>query len=257
MGRSAKDKDARQQRLILELKGNHTIRISEMAREFGVSTETIRRDLEELDRTGKVARTYGGAVAKMPMLEPGWNERHMQMRGERAAIGQRTAALVKSGDVLMIDAGSTVQHLADALVTLPVEITVVTNGVTVATTLAANPSISVMLCPGVYQPRDGCALGTETVDFIGRFNATMAIVGASGLTTDGPSDASAGLAAVKRAMFARSRQRLLIADHGKFDQSHLSTVCPLSELTMVVVDQPPSGPLDMALRQAGVEVLIS
>ena len=226
-----------------------------MAREFSVSTETIRRDLEELTRGGKIARTYGGAVARPPMLEPGWSERYMQMRSERAAIGKRAAALVKSGDVLMIDAGSSVQHLADALVTQSVEITVVTNGVTVATTLAANPAISVMLCPGLYQPRDGCALGTETVDFISHFNATMAVVGASGLMPDGPNDASAGLVAVKRAMFARARQRVLLTDHSKFDQSHLCTICSLTDLTMLVTDRAPTGQLDMALRQAGVEIL--
>lgn len=255
MGRNAKDKEIRQKRIVSELRTSPSIRISELALEFGVSNETIRRDLEELGRSGKVARTYGGAVAKPFEVEPGWGERHTRMREERSAIAALAAALVQSGDVLMIDAGSTVQHFAQSLLGGAKEITVITNGLILATTLGADPAITVIACPGTYSPREGCVLGAETVEFIAQYNATMAVVGASGITPEGLNDASPGLAAVKRAMFAKAKQRVLLADHGKFGEKSLCSVSPLSSLTMLVTDQAPTGELEMALRHVPVEIL--
>lgn len=255
VGRSAKHKSVRQQRILAELQTNPSIRISEMARDFGVSGETIRRDVEELNRSGKVAKTYGGAVARPFGTELAWDQRHVQLRKERAAIAGIAGSQVAAGDVLMIDAGSTVQHFAQFLLRTATELTVVTNGLMVATTLSANPAITVIVCPGTYDPQQGCVLGVETVEFIAKFNAKSAFVGASGITAQGPSDANPALTAVKRAMFAQSQQRILLADHSKFGLAGLANVCPLSRLTMLIADKLPKGELAAALEGANVKVL--
>jgi DeoR/GlpR family transcriptional regulator of sugar metabolism len=255
VGRSAKEKNLRQSRIIAELQNNPSIRISEMAREFGVSGETIRRDVEELNRSGKVARTYGGAVARPFGAELAWDQRHVQLRKERAYIAGLAMAQVSSGDILMIDAGSTVLHFAQHLARGAAELTVITNGLHVATALGANPAIKVVVCPGTYDSRQGCVLGVETVEFIARFNATSAFVGASGISARGPNDANSALVAVKRAMFAQSQQRILLADHGKFDRAGMAIICPLERLTMLISDKAPEGELALALNGAGVKLL--
>ena len=255
MGRSAKHKSVRQQRILAELQTNPSIRISEMARDFGVSGETIRRDVEELNRSGKVAKTYGGAVARPFGTELAWDQRHVQLRKERAAIASIAGSQVSAGDVLMIDAGSTVQHFAQFLLRTATELTVVTNGLMVATTLSANPAITVIVCPGTYDAQQGCVLGIDTVEFIAKFNAKSAFVGASGINAQGPSDANPALTAVKRAMFAQSQQRIVLADHSKFGQAGLANVCPLNRLTMLIADKSPKGELATALEGANVKVL--
>lgn len=255
MGRSAKQKSARQQRILAELQTNPSIRISEMARDFGVSGETIRRDVEELNRSGKLAKTYGGAVARPYGSELAWNQRHNQLRKERAAIAAVAGSLTAPGDVLMIDAGSTVQHFAQYLLRAGSDLTVITNGLMVATTLSANPSITIIVCPGTYDAQQGCVLGDETTEFIARFNAKSAFVGASGIAAQGPSDANPALTAVKRAMFAQSQQRIVLADHSKFGQAGIANICPLSRLTMLISDAQPKGELAQALAGANVKVL--
>ena len=103
--------------------------------------------------------------------------------------------------------------------------------------------------------REACVVGPEAVSFLGRFHANRALIGASGLTAEGPTEANSGVAAVKRAMFARSAEHILLVDHGKFDQASLETVCPLAGLHRLVTDAPPPLALSNALSTAGIHVL--
>src|SRR5574338_268930 len=185
MRRRATKKTDRQQRILQELRANTAIRISELAKELGVSGETIRRDLAELGEAGAINRTYGGAVARPFGAEPTWNERHNQMREERQTIAKLAVGLAAPGDVLMLESGSTILHFAQQLAASAKDMTVVTPSPYVAVALAHNPSITVILCPGTLNAREGTVLGPETVQFLEQFNANLAFVGSSGITVDG------------------------------------------------------------------------
>src|SRR6266404_1395276 len=147
-------KKDRQGRILAELRIS-AIRISDLAAELGVSTETIRRDLKELGESGSIDRTYGGAVARPFGFEPAWNERFNTMTEERARIATLAARLVRPGEVLAIDAGSTTLHFARCLAAELRDLTVVTNSFVVAMALAANRSIKVIACPGHYDSHEG------------------------------------------------------------------------------------------------------
>src|SRR5262245_42876539 len=103
MRRRTTKKTDRQQRILQELRANTAIRISELAKELGVSGETIRRDLAELGEAGAVNRTYGGAVARPFGAEPNWSERHNLMREERQQMAKVAVGLASPGDVLMLE----------------------------------------------------------------------------------------------------------------------------------------------------------
>jgi DeoR/GlpR family transcriptional regulator of sugar metabolism len=246
-------KKHRQDRILAELRASSTIRISDLAGELGVSYETIRRDLEEMGQNGLINRTYGGAVARPFGFEPAWNERFGRQTEEREAIAALAARLVQPGEALMIDAGSTTLHFARRLAAELKDLTVVTNSFAVAMALGANPGFQVIACPGRYDPHEGSVYGPDTIAFLGRFNANRAIIGASGITSEGPNEASSGAAAVKRAMLARAQECILLLDSSKFDQPNLEVVCPLSDLHRVISDVPPPRGLAMALSDAGVE----
>src|SRR4051794_25701483 len=98
-------KSARQQRILAELVASPTVRISHLADAFGVSAETVRRDIDELTRRGLVDRTYGGAAVRHVGLQPAVGERDRIAVEERAGIGRAAADMVKPGAVLMIDSG--------------------------------------------------------------------------------------------------------------------------------------------------------
>jgi len=252
MSRPGLGKDARYERIIAELRASPTVRISELAQAFGVSAETVRRDIDELSRRGLVDRTYGGATVHALVHEPAINERYRLFVEERGRIGKRAAQLVEPGDVLMIDSGSTTTHFAQRLAATAQDLTVLTNCLGVALALGQIPSIRVMLCPGDYNVQEGGSFGPETCAFLHRYNATKAFIGASGLTAEGPGEANSAATWVKRSMIGRSDRSLLLTDRTKFGARSLEIVCPLDDLDDVVADAAPSGDLKEALAAARV-----
>jgi len=253
-GKQKLNKRDRQQRILAELRVSATLRISELASELGVSYETIRRDLEEMGESGLINRTYGGAVARPFGFEPAWSERANAMTAEREQIASLAVKFVRPGEVLLIDAGSTTLHFARRLAAELKDLTVITNSFAVAQALATNPSMTVIACPGRYDVQEGGVAGPDCIAFIGRFNANRAVVGASGLTGEGPNEANSASAAVKRAMFGRAQERMLLIDHLKFGQPNLEVVCPLTDINRIVTDKAPARELALALRKAEIEL---
>ena len=142
-----------------ELRANPTVRVAALARAFGVSTETVRRDLDALSEGGLVSRTYGGAALPAIGVEPSLAQRQRELTAERERIARHAVGLVAARDVLMIDCGSTTWQFARRLATLPMPLTVITNSLGVASTLAANPAIRVVIRPGDYAAGEGGTFG--------------------------------------------------------------------------------------------------
>ncbi len=252
-------KAERHQAILAALATDPTVRISALAAGFGVSAETVRRDIEELSRAGAVRRTYGGASVVPAGLQPELSSRERMAVAERARIGAAAAAMVEPGHVVMLDAGSTTTHFARALAARGILATVLTNNLNAATELAAAPSgqIRVILCPGEVIAAERGVYGSETEAFLRRFHADMAVIGASGLTEEGPCEVVSRAAWVKRAMIARAPRRMLLADSGKFGRGLLECVCPLADLTDLVTDTMPPVSLEAALRRAGTALTVA
>jgi DeoR/GlpR family transcriptional regulator of sugar metabolism len=249
--------EERRERILRDLKLHAAIRVSHLAKSLGVTTETIRRDLDALGASGILNRTYGGAALPPGQREPAVHERERIQVDERSRIGAHAAGLIAPGSILMVDAGSTTLHFARHLASQAKGLTAITNCVGIATTLGVNPSIRVVLCPGDYIEQEGGAFGTHTADFIRRFNADCAVIGASGIGPQGVTEARSEAVGVKQAMLAMARRRILLVDSGKFDKSHLERVGPLDVLTDIVTERAPRGPLGQAIRGAGVKLHVA
>lgn len=255
MGRLRKRE--RQEQILVELRHHPHVRTSELAVRFGVSTETVRRDVEALSRRGLIRRAYGGAAAAPLGSQPSFGERNQARIEERARIGRHAAELVRPGEVLMIDAGSTTHQFALSLAATGRDLTVFTNSLAVATALGQNEAIHVLLCPGDFMAPEAGVYGAETLEFLSRYNADRAFIGASGLTARGISDANLAAVAVKRRMMRQSRETFLLADHSKFGVELVATVEPLSALGGIVTDRPPPPSLQQALRHAGTSLKLA
>src|ERR1700681_2390643 len=155
-------KSERQTRILGELRASPAIRISGLAGGFGVATETIRRDLDELNQQGMLSRTYGGAAARPFGAEPTLSERYKEYVEERERVGALAARAIKPGQVLMIDAGSTTLHFARRLSAELRDLTVITNSFSIASVLSTNQTISVVVCPGRYDGREGSVFGADS-----------------------------------------------------------------------------------------------
>jgi DeoR family glycerol-3-phosphate regulon repressor len=253
----APSRDQRHRRILAALAGDPTVRISALATEFGVSAETVRRDVEALSRAGAVRRTYGGASVTHAAVQPEFNEREQMAVAERGRIGAMAAALVEPGAVVMVDAGSTTAHFARALAARRIAGTVLTNSLAVAEACAATPELRVLLCPGELYAAERAVYGPETQAFLARFNADIAFLGASGLTDEGISDVESRAAWVKRAMLARAGRRVLLVDGGKFGMAHLERVAGLEAVTDLVTDILPPEPLAAALGRERVRLTLA
>jgi DeoR/GlpR family transcriptional regulator of sugar metabolism len=250
-------KRQRQERILERLGSDVTVRISTLAEQFDVTTETIRRDIDNLTDKGLVDRTYGGAASKSLSSEPAMEQRRLKQVAERERIGSYAASLVDPGDVVMIDAGSTTLHFARALASRDIELTVLTNCLPVAYTLGPVSGIRVMLCPGEFRETEGGLYGEETVAYLDRFLANKAVIGAGGLVSSEVTDVDFQASSVKRKMIERATESILLLDHSKYDAHLFSTVCHVSLLDNVVVDSPPPRNLDAALRDARVQLHIA
>jgi DeoR/GlpR family transcriptional regulator of sugar metabolism len=247
-------KTERQQRILAELRLSPHVRISELAERFGVSTETVRRDVDLLSEKGLVSRAYGGAAPAPMALQPSFGERAEAHLEERMRIAELAATLPQPGEVLMIDAGSTTSQFARRLAVTGRDLTVLTNSIPVAGALASNDTISVILCPGDYSPREAAVYGDETLSFLQRFRANRAFIGASGLGVEGIMDANRAATAVKRVMLRQSGERYLLVDRSKFNQRMVSIVEPLMAIDAIIADELPDGALLEALTTAGVRL---
>jgi len=247
-------KSSRHSQILTQITQTPSLRVAELAARMGVSTETIRRDLDELTSQGLVNRTYGGAV-RTPSTEPSVGERHALFVAERERIARAASALVRPGSLVMIGAGATTTHVARRIAVEHKGLTVITHSFGVATVLALNPTITVLMAPGAYLPSEGATVGAHATRFINEFSADLAILGASGLTSEGATDALLEPAAVYGAIASRAGETMVVADHSKFDRVFAARYASWREIGTVVTDMAPTGALADSLARHRVKVV--
>lgn len=250
-------KSARQEQILSELKLRPHVRIGEMARRFGVSSETIRRDMDELGRDGRLSREHGGASSSSFANLPGYGERSRERTAEREAIGRAAASLVQDGQRLMIDSGATTFQMARALTVSGTRCTVVTNSLEIALTLSTSKVIEVFQCPGQLLPSEAATTGIDTVEYLKGFRVDACFIGASALNVQGIQETVPGFADVKKAMIASATQAHLLIDSQKFDLPGFRHAGDLVSLDTVVVDRRPEEALAEELEAAEVSVLVA
>lgn len=255
MAQSAKSR--RQELILAELRVNRTIRVADLAEKFGTSTETIRRDLDEMKGAELLSRTHGGARSLPLGHEPTLAEREQMYLPERRRIATKAVASLRANDVVMLDTGTTTLEVARAIGVRAIPLTVITNSYPAATILAASLQLRVIMPPGEFTVSESMVNGFETNEFIRRFNANICVTGASGVTLGGPADANLEATRLKRTMIARSHKTILLADHSKFERYALETVCPWNEIATVITDRPPPDAFREIFELQGVELVVA
>lgn len=252
----SRKKSVRQREIISRLTEEPTLRVGELAEGLSVTSKTIRRDLDELAEQGLISRTYGGAVLRQG-AEPAVSHRHIQLVAERTAIAKHATPHLREARVLMIGSGATTTHVARRIAIEMKGVTVITHSFGVATVLSLNPTITVLMIPGVYHSGEGALHGSQALRFLEAYNAEWAILGASGLSPDGPSDALIEAADIYSAMVARSARRMVVADSSKFDRVFTARYARWSQIDLLVSDKMPTGPLKKALDRHEVRTDIA
>jgi DeoR/GlpR family transcriptional regulator of sugar metabolism len=217
------------------LRASGQVSVERIVTELGVSRETIRRDLVELAERGEIRRVHGGAV--LTSDEPPIDVRHATRVREKRAIAKVVASLVESNQTIFMDAGSTMNLVAEALATRS-GLTIITNAMDVAARFAARPGNEVHLLGGRFNGQIGCTNGAATIAEIHRYQAHVAILSPVGV------DAKAGASSfeldeveVARAMCSNARRVILAADHSKIGVRSRASWCDAERIDVLVTDR--------------------
>lgn len=236
------------------------VRVSDLAARFGVSTVTIRKDLGALEAEGLLVRTHGGAlIPGRDRPEPAFDLRERLQQDEKARIGAAAAALVHDGDSIVMDASTTGLAVARSLRQQAGwgQLTVITNGLRIATELAGTSGINVLMTGGRVRWEAMSVVGHLGDGLFDRINVQTAFVGAAGFALDpGLSDATDEEAQIKRSMVAAARRVIAIVDHTKWHRVAFATFCRTDEIDAVLTDD--RAPADMVeeLRRLDIEVTL-
>lgn len=236
------------------------VSVADLATEFAVTTETVRRDLSLLERAGVLQRVHGGAVpaGALAGLEAALSERDAEHPAEKEQIARAALALLPRGEAtILLDAGSTTARLA-SLLPSDRRLVVVTHAVPVAARLAGLPNVELHLLPGRVRPSTQAAVGADTVAALGRIRADVAFVGANGISPEhGVSTPDLEEAATKRALVRAARRTVVLADASKIGQETAQRFAELSDIDVIVTDAGIDPRDQAALEAHGPEVVIA
>ncbi len=250
---------AERRRLIADtIRSRGVVSVAEMAQALGTTEITLRRDLRSMAREGLLVRTHGGAV--LPAVvghEPSYSEKAHQAAGEKAAIAELAAELVRPGDSILLGPGTTTLALARLLVHSP-ELTVVTNSLLVAQALMEAPHVEVILTGGTLRRSIHALVGPAAEESVRSLRASQAFISGNGFSAErGLSTPSPIVAAMDRALAGAAQQVVALVDHTKIGQETMCQTVPAARVDMLITDaraQP--RPLE-AIRAAGVEVRVA
>jgi len=249
-------RERRQKSILHNLATEPTARVKSLAAKLDVTTETIRRDLEELAEQGLIARTYGGAMLRRTE-EPALKQRERHLVKEREAIARKTLTRINRGRCFMIGSGATTTAVARRIAFELRDVTVISHSVAVAAALSENPTIQVLMLPGEYHAGEGAMHGAQATRFLQDYTADWAILGASALSPDGPSDALVEASEVYRMMLRQASQNIVVADHSKFDRMAAARYANWTDIDYLATDKKPEGPLAQGLVNGRVELCLA
>jgi len=251
-------KEERWQQILTVLAEHGRIRVPLLAARLHVSEATVRRDLEAMQARGMLQRTHGGAVLPPPAaFEVSFDESQTRALAEKRAIGRRAAAMVRDGDSIIIESGSTTLEFARCLGTFQ-RLTVLTNSLVIARELSNHEGIEVMLLGGTLRRQSASLVGPWVSEILQGMRVDNAFIGSNGISADfGLSAPNPFTAASRRAMIDAARRRIALADHSKLGIESLYRVAPLSALHTLVTDAGGEEESLVPLREAGVEIVIA
>lgn len=225
---------------------------------FGVSPVTIRRDLQKLDEKGLIVRFRGGAMLAKSKLghEPTLDERESENLQKKRLIGRTAANLVKDGEVIALDVGSTTMELAKALRARS-NITVFTSSLPIAN-IFLNTHINVYLVGGLLQHKEICLGGPIARSIIRQYHFDKFFLGVAGINENsGMTDFGMDEVETKKAFIERSREVIALADSSKFGKTSFITICKCDDIKQIITDDDVDSQMQTNLKKKGVNIVVA
>jgi DeoR/GlpR family transcriptional regulator of sugar metabolism len=236
--------------------------VAELAERFGVTDVSIRRDLVALEDEGELRRVHGGAVPTGVRGRNGTYARQARQNHElKARIGALSATLVRRGDIVTFDSGSTVAQVAThlpAVLQRGSAITAVTNSLPVIREISSWDAPHLVCLGGLYLPEHEALVGPQTIADMRDLSADLVFIGCDGLTPEaGLTTQHVLVAEVGATMASQARRVVVVADSTKLGRRGFTPIVPLSAAHVLVTDDGADPEVLRAVRDAGLDVLLA
>jgi DeoR family glycerol-3-phosphate regulon repressor len=227
----------RQAKIVEIARSAGRVLVDDLAEQFAVTPQTIRKDLNDLCNGQLLTRIHGGATFPTGTENVRYDARRQIAASEKQAIGMAAAKLIPNNSSLFINIGTTTEAVGEALVDHR-ELMVVTNNINVANTLRLIDEIDVVIAGGVVRQSDGGIVGEAAVDFIRQFKVDYAVIGASAIDPDGAIfDYDFREVKVAQAIIANARHVILVADSTKFERTAPVRIGQISQVHTFITDR--------------------
>jgi len=241
---------------ILENRGS--VQVTDLVSQFDVSEMTIRRDLDVLERKGLLRRVHGGAVSDWGRsYEPPFLSRSTTHQEEKARIGKMAAELVRSGDSMTLDVGTTTLEVARNLADKQ-NLTIITPCFQIASLLCENPSIRLILTGGILRHSELSMVGHLAERVFDEFYVDKLFLAAAGVDFDsGLTEYNLEDTLVKQAMIRTAKQVILVTDSSKFNRVAFTAIAPIDVIDTVVTDRSVAPSIVSKLKDLDIDVILA
>lgn len=235
---------------------NETVSIDDLCREFSVSKNTVRRDINELQKNGIITKVYGGVKINKEERLIAYEQRNITNMQAKISIGKKAADFIEDDDVIFIDSGTTTPNIVDFICGKLV--TIVTNNLEVIIKAAVHENISIYVLPGSYNKKSKSFWGLESMPSLSKYNLTKAFMAASGFTLEnGATHSSPWEYEIKRTAIQRARSVFLLIDSSKFDITTLMTYCEANEFKTIITDTLPDEKFVRYFEKSGISLVVA
>jgi len=245
----------RQAAILKMLSEDGFVATDDMVSKFDVTPQTIRRDLNELNKFGLITRFHGGAGQAKNMGNRPYKDRLHTRVEAKQTIAQLVSGLIPDGASLFLSSGTTIEAIARELSSHK-SLKVVTNNVNIARIMSQNESFEVMIAGGQVRNVDGGIIGLSSLEFLEQFHMDFGIVGTNSVDEAGALwDFDQLEVRISRATIKNSHKVILVADSEKFGRRAMNRMGHISECNFLVTDKPLKAPFDQLFAESNVKVI--
>ena len=247
--------EERRRRIRELLRAEGRVRVEALAARFGISLVTIRADLSILESAGALTRTHGGALS-LPEADQSLVVKQLQHRAEKQRIAAAAAGLIRDGETIILDSGTTTAEIARHIRTLDLKsINVITNALNIAALLIDVPSVRLIVPGGILRRESNSLSGPMAESTLATLRANRLYLGADGVDPQiGVMTPHLAEAELNAKMIGISQQVVVVADSSKFARRNISLIARVEQLHMLITDRAAPQDAIEQLRQCGVEV---
>ena len=232
--------EQRHQKIESFLKQQKAVKASELATLLDVSIDTVRRDLEVLEKKGFLKRVHGGAILiqnKDNVLNKIFNEREVKNLEKKQEVASLAIELIEEGQAIALNGGTTTIEIAKVLVEKFKRLTIITNDLRILCILGANKNFNVILTGGFYNPEEYTLYGKQCEEVLSHFNIDIAFITVNALSLEhGLTDFRMHEVGVIQTILSRTKYKVVVADSSKFETSSYINICPLKNIDLIVTD---------------------